>query len=563
MSRDYRDMRTNSLIAGNNIDKKIEDRVRRYINRDKDINRFIRLGQLGFIKEIMLTLIAAVVVTLSVKSIIAEIYTNVWIERVDIIDFMIQRDFIIRVIVIVLFLFNIIQTIRDFIDLSGNLTEIPKYLHYLFDSQRPQFPTDIWSVYQGSVVDNQLHNTLESLNEEVEGTSNWKFFYAGEPYYCLFFIDSIYLKWTNNAAGNFLSRRYTFKRLYSKLARNCTIAHVEKRFFNPNRKRRECSSAVFGILFSSTYFKYYYNEIVANRKNGKFRVCIKDVDNRNLIYEILCYCIRKDLIEVVEECDNPDFIVTGVSYTKSFDEGFHSRKSNAGECRIPFKRFIAIEREAGKDITTSLSFQTFTQHMPIPTGAFSSPESRIIIVGGAEQNYALQRYINCYRGFRGLSTPVVGFSENAFDVDLGCDLLVGAEGLAYVLKESFEGRLVGKDVSREAYLYNMKINIKGQESCTVTNIYGLSSMMTKISLLAFVYANKTGKSDYLPGSRKEIVDVIRYVVPVKDEKMLVDDTVETISKIYETSFGKKWDKGDLMNNKESMNEAMKTFLGVE
>ena len=492
------------LIIGNNINRKNTGCVKAKIANDKDIKLLIKYGRKFPLIRETLTLVLAII--LFVK---------------DITDFSISLS-----VLLILPAYSFVTSFKELCrDLKEWFMGIIHYFSFLSSRSCPKEPLDIWRFHQGSSIDLQMFETLKRFNK-----SSGDALYSGEPYYKPIYIDSIIISWKNGDKLK-LREKWRFKKIFERYARRTLVAHADQKYFREGNKHIESSHAVFGILFSSLYFK---SEIEAlNRKNGRIKIEYKidknDTEKYVAAKEWLHYCLTPDIIER-NNVDNKDLLTLVIEDIITDNEKITNKNSLRNKISLPVKRYIVIPE--GRDCTEET-------YCPFPAKTMSST---FFSLGGSEQNLALQCIISQYI-WQNPKSRRVGFAENAFEEGGRKSFLTGTEGLVYGVTESVIGRILsGKDTCKsEVFIMPFeKWNI------CLYSIFGYSAPATKMSFTQLLMSISKSQKDFIPAQRLETANLIEYKIKNTDEKGNVVD------KIFDTYSMRQWDNLDLMNSPEEL-----------
>lgn len=495
------------FIIGNNIDKKKMDEVNQKIAKDGDIRCLINIGNLDIIIRIMVILVA-------VGVIVCSNITNEWNLQFTTSGLLVGS-------------ITFYSLCGDLVEMKENSISLVNYIKYIFSKSRPYSPLEIWKFIQGSVADIQLVNTCKSLcKDEID------IMYAGQPYYETIFINSITIRWNDEGKIKWLralKHRKRYIRYFRQYAQRTIVAMADKRYFVDENKHVEYSNSVFGILFTSGYLK---EEI--NYKNEKdlirIKINISEKEKRRYAKEWLQYCTTPEIFCFVDDNDSKyDLEITGIDTSSSIKD--KQKKKRLTEIRIPVKRFIAIPtRYKGIDVG------------PFPGVIDLDKVHKVIVIGGAEQNLALQCLINSYRWDKKNKEYIVGFAENEFEHVRSERLLVGTEGLVYGVRQDIIERMSGRsEVSCKAEVYRLLWpSNKRLNNINMYGVYGYSAMATKMTLCYFIYnmyGNSDNSSEYEPGKYVKFKELLDYEL-----------TGESDKPIFKTRDGRDWDCKDYMND---------------
>jgi len=522
-------------IIGNSIDKSLFEQVKNYISHDKHISLLFIRSWIMVLRSI--ALLAAMIIMFIVGN---------WGLNISL---------------SILSIMTVISFIGDFREIAEKYLDIRKYIGFFspFNRKRPRHPLDIWRFYQGSVVDTQMLMTAREIAGQEIGV-----IYAGTPYYDTIFLDSLFLIWN----GSFKDRlmKYWDYFLYTmRYSKDCIIAHAGNEVFKDGCNRVAYSNSVFGILYSSGYF---FSALTKKRKGKPVRINI-DLTVQNLTPEVetkrlrlvkewIYYCISPEYVEIIDKnVENADFTVTDLLTNREvLNQKKTSHKRRLREIVLPIKRFIALENNK-KD------------ELPVPD-VVSRDGSDIIIVGGAEQNLALQCIVNRYKQQNCKHGQMdLGFAENWFETAGENGFLLGTEGLVYGVSENlFRRTQKEQGASCQTVLFSMKFL-----NMNILSVYGFSAFATKISLCTTVYVlskniNSISKDilerieQAVPGFRVSVRDLIFYEI---GDKIFVLDREPYIDKeiqLFQTEIGKAWDSNDLMNNTKVLIDFINNNLKV-
>lgn len=508
----------NIFIVGNNVDKKLVEKVRNVISRDKDIRRLISRGTTMIFLKFFLVLTAF---GFSVYGLLGTEF---------------RISFTIPGLIIAVFSF--VSFCKDCMEMKEKSMSIIGYMKYIFSKSRPGTPHDIWRYIPGSVADIQMVNTCKHVNDAEIGVM-----YAGMPYYDTIFIDRIYVRWhTEGKKMKWLHRlrqKISYYRFLDDFSQRTIIAMADKRYFKKENKHIEYSNSVFGILFSSMYIESEVRRLdLTYSKENKIKIviCIKDKAERRYAEEWIRYCTNPDTFEIVPEGQPCTLEITGISVLRN-QKSAKPGKSIA----IPVKRFIALP-----------VCKSSQDKSPFPDVTKTEEGCNIICIGGAEQNLALQACINSYR-WQNKSDRTgceIGFAENVLDNVSDSGFLAGTEGLVYGVRGSVIGRMISSQTSScRSEVYRLCWSKPALKGVNMYGIYGYSAMATKMTLCHIVRNITDSSTDNLvpqsdcciPGRRMKPQELLDFVV-----------TDETDKPIFATDDGQLWDCEDLMNNYKAL-----------
>lgn len=182
------------FIAGNNIDKKKMDTVRKRINRDKDIFHLIRTGKFAYFFNVVIIILG---LSLSLKDILFSI-----------IDFDVKFK-VSNIINMALILLVSYYTIRSMKDTIQSTMKLPQYIKYIFSKNSPHNPLDIWTTLEGSVADTQIVSGAAKILDK----DKLQIIYTGVPYYNIRAIDSITIGW-NVSLFEYISERIRYINIF-------------------------------------------------------------------------------------------------------------------------------------------------------------------------------------------------------------------------------------------------------------------------------------------------------------------------------------------------------------
>lgn len=523
-----------ALILGNNMDRKEIASVQERIYRDFDVKKLIYIGRGRLIRNLFIFVVSIVVFTNGV-----------------LVDNPFELPEILTPFSLFLFIYGAIGTIKEFPSFLAKSMNIWSQIKYRFSHTSPRHPADLWSFLQGSLADIQMYNVTKGLLD----TNELNVQYAGRPYYDLYYIDSVSIRWIPMESQSLVEKLESFYRekkqyqeFYERFSRRTFLAKADNKYFKNNNKVLERSNSVFGLLFSSEYF---YDTLICQNNSTfagveiKLKTEEKDNEKRELLAkEWMKYCLIPDVIDVSkEEKGRYTICVTDIQCgINSSKWGIWNEIKSwfSRDIRIPVKRFIAMESN------------------PLVVGG------EYISIGGAEQNLALQSLINRYRWdgyenfeinkqavFKQKSKLRIGFAENRFECERKQDFLAGTEGLVYGIKDVVIGRLNKQNENNyKAECFVMKFD----DGTKVFSIYGFSAMATKIALAKSIEArndNSETGSQFIPGECIQTVDIL--------ELELINADSPTM-KIFSSSEGKYFDENDLMNDVKHLNSWLKGEL---
>ena len=518
-----------AFFLGNNIDKNELDNLNSYISKDHHIKRLVRCGSLK-----------CWIVVISFLFLVTGIVLNILSSDKSISEIMKQKYIIIAIII---FIYYTISFVNDFIEAGGKIFTAIQFIPYLIKPNRRRNPLNIWSFYQGSNIDAQIVNTATYY---LQDKYNCKVYYTGQPYFDYFFLDSIECQWNHTKIRNFFFRI----RFFMDFSVKNMMAYADKAPFKDGEKLIECSNSVFGILFSSMYLKkclsngYYKGKL-------KIHITAQEQRKKDFIIEWMDCCIGSNNWYEVSSEEKPDLIVSDMIYYSTNEikaEKLLSRIRSSLKRLHERKFIIPIKRLIVKETDNFVNSRKGIK--------------KWIVLGGAEQHLGLQSMMNNYRRNKEYE---IGYAENLFDVESKqCKLCVGTEGIVYTVGKHVLARITNKqNVTKKAKVF--KMIIKEDEEMEVICVYGLSAMMTKIALITLLAAIKTNNNQYIPGEQYIVTDNIREY-DLSDSEMEItinSDTINTETKVHETKLGKEFDQKDLMNNIDSLIQAIETVLKGE
>lgn len=538
------------FLCGNNIDKALQMDVQRNISQNKDAKRLIKFGtwKLCF---------SFIFVALSLAFLIIGFYQVVqskeYIEYFDIAS-------VIAFILCVKFMYNLLSDIKS---LKEQGMELVKYIRYLFifSKDRPKSPLDIWCQLPGSLVDAQMINTIHKIvadnaNEKVE----IDVMYTGIPYYDVEFIYNVYVRWEDGSKGIKAVRRQFMRwwharyKFFAEYSFKTVIAIAKKEYFNGKVKKVSFSNAIFGILFSSTYFKSELDRIdYFCDKKIKIDIDIDDDEDKKWCTEWIKSATASNCFTLNEEdkgTENKDYLKLKIVGIKRQGQRKAKRKWGLGVINIPVTRFYVYPR--GRDnLPKAIN--------PYPATLDANFKYKVFCLGGAEQNMALQHIVTEAKWSskdRIQGYNKIGIAENVFDELKQDGFLVGTEGLVYGIREKLLGRRVpDQDNSCRAEVYNLKW--KEYDNIDFYGVYGYSAMATKIALCYLIYGLSSIEgeiekeicqeswSQLIPGHHIEYKTLLDYFVA---------DSENGTKKVFETCEGIKWDEEDMMNHIDKLFE---------
>ncbi len=528
-------------IIGNNVDKRFLEEVKDYIAHDRRIKRLIFRSRVMALKSLLLLLLALFLFV--VGNLIG--YTKP----------------VFNVMGVLSSICALVSIIGDIDDIRQKFLIFGKhFLYVLIHPLRPRHPLDLWRFYQGSVADTQMILTAQNLLDEPVGV-----IYTGTPYYDIHFLDTMYIRWNASffEQVKIMFNVFCFDMKYSM---DCVLAHAENELFKDGCNRISYSNSVFGILYSSAYL---FKELTRRNRGKACRINIdlsgadiKESDfeaKEALITEWIYYCIPPEYIEEIGiNIEKPDFTVTDllsddeVKGQNKAKKRKHHRKKN--EVALPIKRLMALENNDKDDL-------------PFPD-AITRDSVKLITIGGAEQNLALQCIVNRYKRKNYKKNQLdLGFAENAFESSGENGFLMGTEGLVYGVSDNlFRRAQKEQSASCQAVLLYMNF---GQ--LDVVSVYGFSALATKISLCALNYAlkNSEGKKQYqddkslaqaIPGDHVGHRNILFYEIKDKINISEREPYVDYEMKLFSTKVGQAWDSKDLMNDINELEKQIKEYL---
>lgn len=535
-------MKKRIILVGNNVNKGELFDVMNLISRDRDIKNLIFRGRFMIFLRFGGLLI---LLYYSISSLISEDYFG-QINQLNLIG---SLNLFTQVVIIISIAFLVYGLVTSLNDIKEQSMGIFKYLRYTLSKNVPHSPHDIWRFLQGSVADIQMYNTIRNLSAIDGNGDNLKYdiCYTGVPYYDTYCLDSIYIKWNPQKGG--ISKYFTAEGTYfsylsflNKYCQSIIIAMAEKAYFREGNKHVEYSNSVFGMLFSSMYFKSEIER--CNKKyEQKIKVNIKIKDDesgikKKLALEWMKMVLTPDVFEISVDGMDALIEVTDITLMGGSNKKVVEHKASINDIglrRIPIKRYIAIPRD-GEELPKSILRD-------------GSGELEVVCIGGAEQNMALQHAVNCYRWDSIDDEKKIGFAENVWDGVFCSDFLMGTEGLVYGVRDDVMGRVLDdKGISCKAEVYRLNFG-KRDSSLSFYGVYGYSAMASKIALCELIYClDKTDRNgmklrQFIPNEHMEMKSILDYILTKEENKS-----------IFETKTGKEWDDKDLMNHAKDLLE---------
>ncbi len=427
----------------------------------------------------------------------------------------------------------------NLLDLKSYSVKLWKGICYLFKRKRPRCPSDLWNAYQGSVSDSQIINTAQSLIHHVEKDYPVAGIYSGVPYFLPIFINAFGFRW-HTKGWNWV-RRFRRWNFFRKFALQTIFSKADDKVFSDVTKRPLSSNAVFGVLYSSSYFLMEYNRLKKKHEKLKRKNKIRDdasfkirvyfnlgnsKENR-IAKEWMQYVTVPELFEFVSESENMDLEICQLYLGAR--RGGRPRRG----ILLPVKRYIVLPDGWDKNQTP----------FPQNTKKLYNNQTIMLALGGAEHNLALQSVIGYYRWHlderKGCK---VGIAENMFEPIDENDFLVGTEEMVYGITRRILSRdtFGSKNSSRKGTVYCM--NLKVDPSCWIKfyGVYGYSAMATKI-MGCYTLGNLI-KVDMHPWQREIFLNRV-----VRCANYIVEKDAGN-KKIFETDTGRYWDENDLMNH---------------
>lgn len=520
-----------AFICGNNIDKGVIGRVESLIARDKDIRRLIGRGRFGYLRRAMIVLIVLFLAGLGLENFASEVLASP----------------IASLSAVGLFLLAIsaVQTFYDIRKATQDSLPFISYLTYAFGRKVPRYPSEMWHFIPGSVADAQMVLMARKvLDEDLYA------FYAGVPYFQISYVDAICLRWTDG-------RRFEHRRLYNKMqmlySMRSVTAYADDELFKNKNKRIEASNAVFGMLFLSEYLlrEFENQNLIGGKKLIRVGIDIPAADSDNktrekvkVAREFMQLCTSPDVVEIVDGSDDCSLVITDISMLT--DEALSPISVHGGDIRIPVKRFLALPSD--DDL--------------LPDKWFPD-ECKVVFLGGAEQNLALQAMVNALKWSDGKlsenppspdsgsrfsrsdstgSSLLLDFAENSFVSERNHALRVGTEGLVYGIKDILRSRNMNAETINEAELIHMRYG-----DHDVYSVFGYSAVMTEMSIGRFVQAQRESETDgergskWIPGQRSSSNETLHYRVEY-----------DTSDKFIKSEAVRLWDESNANNDVEEL-----------
>lgn len=508
---------SNCTIFGNNIDKNNLEKTKKSIAKDKDIRKliFYAKGRMFILLSISIFVLSGVVKNYLVG--FTEYTFNFKAENI--------REMLLSIAASIIIMMTIYL---DFKSLSEESMNLINYIRYIFiGSLNPLY---YWNVNVGSVSDTQISGALvRSYDGKID------IYYAGEPYFKIKAIDSVYLRFYGNDVISKRKIKKIYRRRLHKFYVSTYIGNADQSLFISKERKLQVSDAVFGILFMSQFLKDIYDEYynsIKDKKNSDSRIpiwcTIAQKENNELAETYVKYCTSPDYFEWLSGSKNK--IKEGqfgieICNISIFNEKFMGNVKDA-TIRVPVKRYVGV-----------------------PSNGFVNrlKEKRVLMPGGAEQNLALQYFVSRYIWDKGTikEGAILGIAENSFFDYHECDFLIGTEGLVYGITDTIKGRLVGESKHVSELIYFCYDNLQ------FINVYGYSAIATKMSLIIFCnrlldYEKSSPKDlnsvDYIPGKALNKMSFLTYVPNIEANCMFLDSNMV-----------RDWDNG-VINSEEGLQD---------
>lgn len=360
----------------------------------------------------------------------------------------------------------------------------------------PRNPGDCWRLIEGHISDAcvapYMHYRANGIPISMV--------YCGEPYYSSLFIDSIYLRIISknqSLKGQFLNALKKNNKIHfiKYLQLWLSGSHID---FENNRLNH--STYVYGLTYLSRLLSLLLEEWGCQKLNVQINIGAQnsngETKNSSVKSQALDYIFRAascpEYLEIVEGTENgehdPIIEVVDISLMNEDKKGgsryFDRRK---GVFRIPIKKPIFVNNSKTKALNPAL--------VPSRQG----DRSLIMVIGGAEQNFAAQMLINENFWRQTKNERFLGINENLFSE---APLNIGTENLVYSIWRNIETANIAsertereptdrdKRVPLSALVYFIKDANIGEESDIkkdVIGVYGHNALATNIFAMYMIH----------------------------------------------------------------------------
>jgi hypothetical protein len=539
---------TEYLLCGTNVDKKIDFHNKKIINRDRDIKKLIRKGKFPFVENFLFLLFFLLVIIWAIINDSSEIFHQIPNELV-----------IIQIVAIALWLIHLTESLKHF---TENSIGIIKYFKYAWSAKAVKNPLDLWTPITNSGISDA--QTALFLNDQIHSESAdclVSLIYSGDPYFRIKAVDSITVGW-NHSWLKYMQHRSDYRHLYTEYAVEIIKAFAQEKYFKFVERELCISNSVFGILFLSKYLRMETNKI---KKGQKVKVKISnDIKNKNDVDERFA----KELLELsmspeyftwntedqeIEEKGAELYIYT-IDYIddqteKNIFSNFICQLKISvynmlhKRIRIPVKRYLALPK-VNKSNQMLHKILNSDYKNDSDSGSKSQnetqKETKVFVMGGAEQNLGLLYLVNKYR-WSSHNDFKIGIAENVFEEYYAFRLKVGTEGFVYgisnIINQRQDTRADTNKMSAEIFTFHFDDNPNIKYYC----IYGYNAIMTKIAAYNLFNAFMEGNEQNIPGKRIITNNCIKYEI---------DRNVIEI-----------WDKYDVLNTK-NLDKSIKDQFNV-
>lgn len=507
------------FLSGNNVDKREQVKMSIAVEEDRDIQKLIRRGfRYGVVyKAGILAVINFVTfcVTLYCSYDAAKQFLQNASPSLPIIG-----GFISSLLVFLWSLRSIRQDHKIFQEIHSKW----QLISMAIKKQFPKHPLELWHLYPASIIDAQIVLYAQRmLTQTAKDCSPCSLIFAGGPYASTFLVDSIDIEWVYPSGVNLNLRkiRHHYQKYLRKYSTTAVLSNglIERNAFEKggDKRRREISDCVFGVLYASGYLlsflQEYFKKVTDYNNNQKIYIDVSalPIDQQRTARSVVEFITSPDYFtfDQTKSEQNSAVPILKIKQLNVYaDQPPKYSKPDKNTLRLPMKRVFL------KPFPLDASYDTW----PLENLRLFKA-NKMIVLGGAEQNLLQCHIINRHR-WSDPQTHVgnatgcrIGFSENAFDFKDHTkrqNIIVGMEGYVYLTRD----RTIAPDDLDPKHKFRncaqmMFITLDGID---ITFIYGYSAVATKIAAAQYFhylheleYNGDTAVQAYIPDSSKLLI----------------------------------------------------------